>query len=315
MAGHHFIKTTCLMFFLWANPTHPKTFDFKNFSLEIPEDIYIKETNEEDFTIYNLYNTKKENILNLYIGNFPNRNIIERSSALSETPLTQYKNIKIPYWNCIENKEEICSVLEITFDDIDFPNKVQFFYETSNKNKEIVNNIIKSFSSERKIFINNGFKFQAKNQSSEVFINPCFSINLLNNMEIIGRSPNTDIKNNFIIKNIETNPNINPIGFITFKVDTKDNTDAGITTNQSKHIDFSPFFIKLKNKFKRISITSQNPSIDPIYYKNTFLIPFNYKNNEYYSLIKADIRYSTDAFALLTLLNSINFIESEKCKL
>lgn len=137
---------TCLFVFLNSIclSAYAKTINIQYVKLDVPDDIVFKTIKDVDYFIYGLYKDDI-NILNIYMGNFPNKNIFERPEKEQLEYFDNYPDQKYSYWNCQNNKEKFCSSTELTFENIKFPSSIQFYYE--NLDKEYVNranSIIKS---------------------------------------------------------------------------------------------------------------------------------------------------------------------------
>jgi len=76
-----------------------KTINIHNISLVTPDDIFSKKDVGPDFELYYFYKNN-DNILNMYIGNFPNKSILEKPIKYQEFNLNNQPNVKIPYWFC-----------------------------------------------------------------------------------------------------------------------------------------------------------------------------------------------------------------------
>ncbi len=289
---------------------YAKKITFESISLELPEDIYLNKKIGPDFEVYYFYK-KNENILNMYIGNFPNKSILEQPLTYKKFNLEKQPNIEIPYWECDENK--ICSRTELSILNQENPGfKIQFFYAIDKKNLEIANNIIKSLDAPP--IKNKPSTITSKQDNTELPLHPCFYITLPENTEIntILNINGNNISEHTIRNTTTRNIKTRKIGFIEIensKIEKEDNIST------SMKINFLPFFEKIKSNFKNSNIVTLNLS-DPKnpYYKSTITIPFKFKEIQYYSIFTSEIRADDDGLTVLQILNSIKPSEDKDCK-
>lgn len=288
-----------------------KTINIYDISLVTPDDVIFKKNVGPDFEVYYFYKNN-DNILNMYIGNFPNKNILEKPLKYQEFNLNNQPNVKIPYWFCNNLKTEVCLREELLISNSGPSTTIQFFYKTKKEYMETSNNIIKSLVAPKIIIKLDTLVSTTDN--TELPLYPCFYITLPKNLQIDGLV-NTD--NNTIsshsIRNIPSKiEKTDRIGFITIKNTTMYHQEE---LKKNTSINFLPFFENLKNKFKQININTLNLSDqEHPYYKNIITIPFKFKENQYYSTITSEIRADDDGLKILQILNSIRPSDDKNCK-
>ncbi|MCU4581555.1 hypothetical protein KTJ32_11210 [Acinetobacter gyllenbergii] len=301
---------TAFITILLSSNSYAKKITFGNISLNLPNDVYFSKKIGPDFEVYYFYKNN-ENILNMYIGNFPNKSILEQPLTYKKFNLEKQPNIEIPYWECDENK--ICLRTELLVSNKENPGlKIQFFYIIDNKNLEVSNNIIKSLEAPKIIIKPDPLISLADN--TELPFHPCFYITLPKNTEI-NSILNIDEKNisEHLINNTQTRSiKTKRIGFIDI---SNTNTKKKEEFKKNTSIDFLPFFENLKTKFQQIHINTLNLSDkEHPYYKNIITIPFKFNENQYYSTIISEIRSDDDGLTILQILNSIKPSEDKDCK-
>lgn len=288
-----------------------KTINIYDISLVTPDDVIFKKNVGPDFEVYYFYKNN-DNILNMYIGNFPNKNILEKPLKYQEFNLNNQPNVKIPYWFCNNLKTEVCLREELLISNSGPATTIQFFYKTKKEYMETSNNIIKSLVAPKIIIKLDTLVSTTDN--TELPLYPCFYITLPKNLQIDGLV-NTD--NNTIsshsIRNIPSKiEKIDRIGFITIKNTTMHHQEE---LKKNTSINFLPFFENLKTKFKKININTLNLSDqEHPYYKNIIIIPFKFNENQYYSKITSEIRADDDGLNILQILNSIRPSDDKNCK-
>lgn len=288
-----------------------KTTNIHDISLVTPDDIILKNNVGPDFEVYYFYKNN-DNILNMYIGNFPNKNILKKPLKYQEFNLNNQPNVKIPYWFCNNLKTEVCLREELLISNSGPATTIQFFYKTKKEYMETSNNIIKSLVAPKIIIKLDTLVSTTDN--TELLLYPCFYITFPKNLQIDGLV-NTD--NNTIsshsIRNIPSKiEKTDRIGFITIKNTTMHHQEE---LKKNTSINFLPFFENLKNKFKQININTLNLSDqEHPYYKNIITIPFKFKENNYYSTVTSEIRADDDGLNVLQILNSIRPSDDENCK-
>lgn len=286
-----------------------KKINIHNISLVTPDDIFFKKNVGLDFEVYYFYK-KNDNILNMYIGNFPNSDLIKKPLKYKIFNLDNQPNIEIPYWFCDNLKKEVCLREELLISNYGPATTIQFFYKTKKEYMEISNNIIKSLVAPKIIIKLDTLLSTAENKYFELY--PCFNITLPINLQINGllNIDNNTISSHSIINIPSKIEKTDRIGFITIK-----NTKSLQQEDLKKiSINFIPFFENIKNKFKEIKINTLNLSDqEHPYYKNIITIPFKFKDNQYYSTITSEIRGDDDGLDILQILNSIKPSEDKDC--
>ncbi len=288
-----------------------KTINIHNISLVTPDDIFFKKDVGPDFELYYFYKNN-DNILNMYIGNFPNKSILEKPIKYQEFNLNNQPNVKIPYWFCNNLKTEVCLREELLISNSGPATTIQFFYKTKKEHMETSNNIIKSLAAPK--IITKLDTLVSTTDNTEFPLYPCFNITIPKNLQINGlvNTENTTISSH-LIRNIPSKiEKTDRIGFITIK-NTTTHQQEELEKNTS--IDFLPFFENLKTKFQQININTLNLSDkEHPYYKNIITIPFKFNENQYYSTIISEIRSDDDGLTILQILNSIKPSEDKDCK-
>lgn len=288
-----------------------KTINIYDISLVTPDDIIFKKNIGPDFEVYYFYK-KNDNILNMYIGNFPNKNILEKPLKYQEFNLNNQPNVKIPYWFCNNLKTEICLREELLISNSGPATTIQFFYKIKKEYMETSNNIIKSLVAPKIIIKPAPLMSFADN--TELPLYPCFYITLPKNTEInsLLNISETNISEH-LIENTQTKSiKTKRIGFIDI---SNSNSKKEEDLKKNTSINFLPFFENLKTKFMNLNINTLNLSDqEHPYYKNIIIIPFKFNENQYYSKITSEIRADDDGLNVLQILNSIRPSDDKNCK-